>query len=130
MAWLPRPQTLLCVVESLPCQLSVVVGWALLAGHDGRVVEQVDELSRLGREQDLFLGSLDYSGGVDVVGLLELLAGDVGQLSLGDERLGFGADELLLESDELGGFGLLVLQLLDLVLDLYVVSCTARLILV
>lgn len=63
---------------------------------------------------------------MDVVCLLELLAGDVGQLSLGDERLGFGADKFLLKSDELGRLGLLVLQLLDLVLDLYVVSSTAR----
>ena len=75
----------------------------------------------------MLLGSLDDGGGVDVVCLLELLAGDVGQLSLGDERLGFGADEFLLESDEFGGLGLLVLQLLDLILDLYVVSSTARL---
>jgi hypothetical protein len=118
MAWLPGPQTLFCVVEGLPCQLGIVVGWTLLARHNGRIVEQVDKLSRLCREQDLLLGSLDDGGGVDVVSLLELLASDVGQLSLGDERLGFGADELLLESDELGGLGLLVLQLLDLVLDL------------
>jgi hypothetical protein len=127
VARLPSPQTLLCVVESLSCQLGVVVGWALLAGHNGRVVEQVDELSRLGREQDLLLGSLDHGGGVDVVGFFELLAGDVGELSLGDERLGFGADEFLLEGDELGGLGLFVLQFLDLILDLDVVSCTARL---
>ena len=127
VAWLPGPQTFLCVVEGLSCQLGIVVGWTLLAGHNGRIVEQVDELSRLGREQDLLLGSLDDGGGVDVVCLLELLAGNVGQLSLGDKRLGFGANELLLESDELGGLGLLVLQLLNLVLDLDAVSSTARL---
>jgi hypothetical protein len=127
MARLPGPQTLFRIVEGLPCQLGVVVSWALLAGYDRRVVEQVDELSGLCREQDLLLGSLDHGGGVDVVGFFELLAGDVGQLGLGDERLGFGADEFLLEGDELGGFGLFVLQLLDLVLDLYFVSCTARL---
>jgi hypothetical protein len=129
VAWLPGPQTFLCVVEGLSCQLGVVVGWTLLAGHNGRIVKQVDELSCLCRKQDLLLGSLDDGGGVDVVCLLEFLAGDVGQLSLGDKRLGFGADELLLESDELGGLGLLVLQLLDLVLDLDAVSSTARLLL-
>jgi hypothetical protein len=75
----------------------------------------------------LLLGSLDHGGGVDVVGFFEFLAGDVGELSLGDERLGFGADELLLKGDELGGLGLFVLQFLDLILDLDVVSCTARL---
>lgn len=56
---------------------------------------------------------------MDVVGLLELLAGDVCELGFGDERLGFGADELLLEGDNLGRFWLLVLELLDLILDLW-----------
>lgn len=59
---------------------------------------------------------------MDVVGFLELLAGDIGELCLCDERLGFGADKLLLEGDKLGGFGLLVLELLDLILDLCRVS--------
>lgn len=109
VAWLPGSQALFCVVESLPCLLGVVVSWALLAWYNGRVVEQVDELARLGREQDLLLGSLDDGGGVEVVGLFELLAGDVGELGFGDEGLGFGADEFLLEGDELGGLWLLVL---------------------
>jgi hypothetical protein len=117
---LPRPQTLFGVVQRLSRSLGVGIRWALLAGHDGRVVEQVDELARLGREQDLLLGALDDGCGVDVVGLFELLARDVGELGFGDEGLGFGADELLLEGDELGGFGLFVLELLDLVLDLWV----------
>jgi len=56
---------------------------------------------------------------VDVVCLFELLTGDVGQLSLGDERLRLGADEFLLKSDKLGGLWLLVLQFLDLVLNLW-----------
>ena len=43
-------------------------------------------------------------------------------MCLCDERLGFGADKLLLEGDKLGGFGLLVLELLDLILDLCRVS--------
>ena len=46
---------------------------------------------------------------------LELLAGNVRELSLGDERLGFGADQLLLENDNLGAVGLLVLELGNLV---------------
>jgi hypothetical protein len=55
---------------------------------------------------------------VDVIGFLELLASDVGELGFGDEGLGFGADELLLEGDEFGGLGFFVFELLDLVLDL------------
>lgn len=49
---------------------------------------------------------------------LDLFAGDVGKLGFGDERLGFGTDKLLLEDDDLGRAGLLVLQLGDLVGDL------------
>lgn len=120
VARLPRPQTLFGVVERLPRSLGVGIRRALLAGHNGRVVEQVDELAGLSREQDLLLGALDDGCGVDVVGFFELLAGDVGELGFGDEGLGFGADELLFECDELGGFGLFVFELLDFVLDLWV----------
>lgn len=121
VARLPRPQTLLSIIQRLPRGLSVSVRWALLAGHDGRVVEQVNQLAGLSREQNLLLGALDDGRGVDVVGFFELLAGDVGELGFGDEGLGFGADELLLECDEFGGFGFFVFELLDLVLNLWVV---------
>lgn len=102
VTWLPRSQTLFGVIERLSRGFSVGVRRALLAGHDGRVVEQVDELAGLGREQDLLLGALDDGCSVDVVGLFELLARNVGELGFGDERLGFGADELLFQGDELG----------------------------
>lgn len=115
---LPVPQTIFGVVQRLSRQLCLVVRWALFAGDDGCVVEQVDELARLRGEQDLLLSTLDDRGGVDVVGFLEFLTGDVGELRFGDEGLGFGADELLLEGYELGRFGLFVLELLDFVLDL------------
>jgi hypothetical protein len=39
-------------------------------------------------------------------------------LSFGDERLGLGADEFLLENDNARGVGVLVLQLGDLIGDL------------
>jgi hypothetical protein len=48
-------------------------------------------------------------------GGLELLAGDVGQLGLCDQGLGLGTDKLLLENDNLGRVGLLVLELCNLV---------------
>jgi hypothetical protein len=51
-------------------------------------------------------------------GSLELLAGDVGELGLGDERLGLGSNELLLENNNLGAVGLLVLELSNLISDL------------
>lgn len=49
---------------------------------------------------------------------LELLTGDVGQLGLSDEGLGFSAHKFLLKNNNLGGVGLLVLQLGNLVGDL------------
>ena len=102
MTWLPCPQTLFGIVERLSRGLSVGVRRALLARHDGSVVEQVDELAGLGCEQDLLLGALDDGRGVDIVGFLELLARDVGELGFGNERLSFGADKLLFEGNELG----------------------------
>ena len=46
---------------------------------------------------------------------LQLLASDVRQLSLSNERLGLGTDKLLLEDNNLRAVWLLVLQLGDLV---------------
>ena len=120
MSRLPRPQPFLGIIQRLPRGLRISVNRALLAGHNWRVVEQVDQLAGLRREQDLLLGALDDGRGVDVVGFFELLARDVGELGFGDEGLGFGADELLLEGDEFGGFGFFVFELLDFVLDLMV----------
>lgn len=58
--------------------------------------------------------------GVELVGegSLQLLTGDVAELSLSDKRLGLGADELLLKDDDLRAVWLLVLELGDLVGDL------------
>lgn len=99
VAWLPYSETFLGVTQCLSSCLRVGVRRAFFARHNGSVVEQVDELACLGCEQNLLLGALDDGSSVNIVGLLELLAGDVGELGLGDERLGFGADEFLLESD-------------------------------
>ena len=58
--------------------------------------------------------------GVELVleGGLDFFARDVGELGFGDEGLGFGADEFLLEDDDARGLRVLVLQLGDLVGDL------------
>jgi hypothetical protein len=102
-------------VQDFPCSLGVGEGGVDISRNDRSVVNEVEQLSCVLGQQDLLLGALDDSGGVKVVGLLELLAGDVGELSLGDERLGLCADKLLLEGDNLDRAGLLVLELLDLV---------------
>ena len=51
-------------------------------------------------------------------GGLELLARDVGKLSFGDQRLGLGADELLLEHDDFRAVGFFVFKLRNLIGDL------------
>lgn len=58
--------------------------------------------------------------GIELVGKgrLELLASDVGKLRLSDEGFGLCADKLLLQDDNLGRVGLLVLELCNLVCDL------------
>jgi hypothetical protein len=64
---------------------------------------------------------------IELVGVcgLDLLAGYVGQLGLGNKGLSLGTDKLLLENDDLGRVGLLVLELSNLVGDLLLayVSC-------
>lgn len=74
-------------------------------------------LAVAGDDSDL-LAMLPESVELVSVGGLYLLAGDVGELCLGDERLCLGANKFLLEDDNLGRVGLLVLQLSDLVGDL------------
>ena len=49
---------------------------------------------------------------------LELLTGDVGKLSFGNEGLGLSTDKLLLENNDAGAVGLLVLKLSNLIGDL------------
>jgi hypothetical protein len=98
--------------------LVAVVGLAGLAGGDRGVVDELEQVLSVASNDGELLAVLAH--GVELVGEggLELLAGDVGQLGLGDQGLGLGADKLLLENNNLGGVGLLVLQLGDLVGDL------------
>jgi hypothetical protein len=56
----------------------------------------------LAGEERLLLGALEHGGEVDGVGFAEFLARDVCQLGFGNEGLGLGADELLLEGGDLG----------------------------
>lgn len=48
---------------------------------------------------------------------LQLLAGDVAQLGLCNERLSLSTDKFLLQNDDLGRVGVLVFQLGDLICD-------------
>lgn len=114
----PPSQVSLSSAQDLACLLVLLEGWVCITGLDRGVVEELEEVAGVAGEHGLLLASFEEGGGVDEVGFLELLAGSVGQLSLGDERLGFGADEFLLELRELCAGGFLVLELGDFILDL------------
>jgi hypothetical protein len=108
----PGSELILGNVQDFSCSLSVCEGRMDISRNNGSVVNKVEQLSCVLGQHDLLLGALDDSGGVKVVGLLELLTGDVGKLGLGNEGLSLCADKLLLEGDNLDRAGLLVLQLL------------------
>ena len=116
----PGSKLVLGYVEHISCGLGVREGRVHVSGNDGSVINKVEQLSCVLGQEDLLLGTLNDSSGMEVVCLLELLTGNVGELGFGDKRLGLCADKLLLESDDLDRAGLLVLQLLDFVRDLAV----------
>jgi hypothetical protein len=107
-----------CRVDLRLGGLVAVVGLAGLAGGDRGVVDELEQVLSVASNDGELLAVLAH--GIELVGEggLELLAGDVGQLGLGDQGLGLSANKLLLEDNNLGGVGLLVLQLGDLVGDL------------
>jgi hypothetical protein len=51
---------------------------------------------------------------------------NITELRFGNQALGFGADEFLFKLDDLGALRLLVLELSNLVGDLYTVSMSCR----
>jgi hypothetical protein len=107
-----------CRVDLRLGGLVAVVGLAGLAGGDRGVVDELEQVLSVASNDGELLAVLAH--GIELVGEggLELLAGDVGQLGLGDQGLGLSANKLLLKDNNLGGVGLLVLQLGDLVGDL------------
>jgi hypothetical protein len=114
----PVGQGVLAVLDDGLAGLVAVVGRAGLAGGDGRVVDQLEEVLAVAGDDGDLLAVLAQGIELVRVGGLDLLARDVGELGFGDEGLGLGADELLLEDDNLGGVGFFVLELGDLVRDL------------
>lgn len=95
-----------------------IVGRACLARGHRSVVDQLKQVLSVAGDDGHLLAVLAQRVELVCVGGLDLLTGDVGELRFGDERLGFGADEFLLEDNNLGRVGLFVFQLCDLVCDL------------
>jgi hypothetical protein len=114
----PVGQGVFAVLDDGLAGLVAVVGGAGLAGSHGVVVDQLEEMGAVAGDNGELLAVLTH--GVELVGegSLELLTSDVAELSFGDQRLGFSADEFLLENDDAGRVWFLVLKLGDLVGDL------------
>lgn len=112
---LPLAQVVLGIVEDLAGLATVLVRGAGIAGNNRSVVEQLEQALAVAGEDNLLLGALNGGSKLGLKGLLELLARNVGELGLGHQVLGLGADELLLEDHETGAVGLLGLEQGDLV---------------
>jgi hypothetical protein len=114
----PVGEGILAVLDDGLGGLVAVVGLASLTRGDRGVVNQLEEVLAVAGDDGHLLAVLAKR--IELVGesSLQLLTGDVGELGLSDEGLGLGTDKLLLEDDNLGAVGLLVLELGNLVGDL------------
>ena len=114
----PVGERVLAVLDDGLAGLVAIVGVAGLARGDRGVVDKLEEVLAEASDDSELLAVL--AEGIELVGegSLQLLTGDVAELSLSDKRLGLGADELLLKNDDLRAVWLLVLELSDLVGDL------------
>jgi hypothetical protein len=114
----PVGESILAVLDDSLGGLVAVVGLASLTRGDRGVVNQLEEVLAVAGDDGHLLAVLAERIELVGEGGLQLLAGDVGELGLSNERLGLGTDELLLEDDDLGAVGLLVLELGNLIGDL------------
>lgn len=114
----PVAEGVLAVLDDGLAGVVAVVGLARFAGGHGVVVDQVEEVLAVAGDDGDLLAVL--AQGIELVleGGFDLLPSDVGELGFGDEGLGLGADQLLLQDDDARGLRVLVLELGDLIGDL------------
>jgi hypothetical protein len=111
--------------------VSVICLASLTRGNRG-VIDELEKVLSVASDDGKLLAVLAHS--IELVGesSLELLTGNVGQLSLGNERLGLSAHKFLLKNNNLRRVGLLVLQLSNLVGDLLLawrlLACKSRIV--
>lgn len=80
--WLPISKFVLGVVEHLTSFFGMRKGRVRVTWDYRSVVDQVQNSTSLLGQDDLFLGALNCSSKVDIVGLLEFLAGLEGSARL------------------------------------------------
>lgn len=114
----PAGESILAVLDDGLAGLVAVIGGAGLTRGNRGVIDELEEVLAVASNDGDLLAVL--AEGIELVSVrsLDLFAGDVGELGLGNEGFGLGTDELLLEDNNLGGVGLLVLELGNLVGDL------------
>lgn len=117
-------------VDSRLASLVAVVSLTGFSRSNWCIVDKFEEVLSIASDDGQLLAVLAH--GVELVSesCLELLTSDVGKLGFGDQRLGLGTYELLLKDNNLGGVGLLVLQLSNLVGDLLLAYTTVSVFLV
>jgi hypothetical protein len=98
----PVGESILTVLDDGLASLVTVVGLTGLTGCNGSVVDKLEEVLSVAGDNGDLLTMLTQSIELVSVGCLDLLAGDVGQLGLGDKGLSLSSDEFLLENNNLG----------------------------
>ena len=77
----PVSQVLFSIIQDLTGLCRILKGWPSVTRHHRGVVKEADKPTSMTSKQDLFLGSLDGSSCMDVVGFFELLSRLETQLS-------------------------------------------------
>lgn len=113
----PVGQGVLAVLDDRLAGIVSVVRLACLAGGDWGVVDKLQQVLSVAGDDGNLLAVLAQSVKLVGKGGLDFLAGDVGQLGFGHQRLGLGTNQFLLEHDDAGRVGVLVLELGDFVGD-------------
>lgn len=118
----PVGQGILAVLDDSPTSLITVICLSSFTRSHRRVVDELQEVLAVARNNGDLLAVLTEGVKLVRVGSLDLLTRNVGQLGLGHKRLGLGTDKLLLQDDNLGRVGFLVLELGNLVGD-FLLAC-------
>lgn len=97
------------VIDVRLASLVAIICVPSLSRRDGGVVDELEKVLSVASNDSQLLTMLAHSIELVVESSLELLACDVGELGLGDQRLGLGANEFLLENNDPRRVRLLVL---------------------
>ena len=100
-----------------------VIGLAGLARSNRSVIDQVQEVLAVAGNDSHLLAVLTECIELVLEGSLDLLTGDVRELSLRYKGLGLSTNQFLLENNNAGRFRVLVLELGNFVGDL-LLACT------